>query len=241
MRHCSSPLRRLVSKLFLGTALLAGAACSTPGGPPLPEIAPEINATFAEGEFVLTPGDVMAVTFPRAPEWTQEEVVVLADGTASFAGIEPVRVAGLTIGQLSANLRERYARIPSISDASVSVQVITPAVRTVSVLGEVNEPGAIEIGPEGRLTLVEAITRAGSFDKRSAWLSNTLLIRWVPEDQAQRTWKIDARHQHWDSRNPIMLQQYDIVFVPNTVIDRVDIWVDNFIRRLLPLPFIPTV
>jgi protein involved in polysaccharide export with SLBB domain len=241
MRHCTSPLRGLVSKLFLGTALLASAACSSPGGPPLGEIAPEINATFVEGQFVLTPGDVMTVTFPRAPEWTQEEVVVLADGTASFAGIDPVRVAGLTIGQLSSNLRERYAQIPSISDASVSVQVITPATRTVSILGEVLEPGAIEVGPEGRLTLIEAITRAGSFDKNTAWLSNTMLIRWVPEDQAQRWWKIDARPKHWDSRNPILLQQYDIVYVPNTVIDRVDIWVDNFIRRILPFPFIPTV
>lgn len=241
MRYSSTPFRRFVLRLFSATALLAGAACSSPGGPPLSEIAPEINATYVEGQFVLTPGDVMAVTFPRAPEWTQEEVVVLADGTASFAGIEPVRVAGLTIGQLSADLRERYGRIPSISDPSVSVQVVTPAVRTVSVLGEVNEPGAIQIGPEGRLTLIEAITRAGSFDKSSAWLSNTLLIRWLPEDQAQRAWKIDASYEYWDSRTPIMLQQYDIVFVPNTVVDRVAIWVDNYIRRMLPVPFVPTI
>lgn len=233
--------RPLAKLLLCGAAALGSTACSSPGGPPLHEIAPEINATFVEGAFVLTPGDVMTVTFPRATEWSQEDVVVLADGTASFAGIEALPVAGLKISQLTERLRERYARIPSVSDASVTVQVTTPAVRTVSVLGEVDQPGAIVIGPEGRLTFVEAISRAGSFDKNSAWLSNTLLIRWVPEDQAQRFWKIDARPEHWSGRTPIQLQQHDIIYVPNTVIDRFDIGVDNFFRRLLPFPIIPTI
>ena len=82
-----------------------------------------------------------------------------------------------------------------------------------------------------------AIGKAGSFSTNTAWLSNTLLVRWDPATQTQRHWVIDARPEHWVGREPLLLQSFDVIYIPNTKIDRVGIWVDNFIRRLLPFPF----
>ena len=104
-------------------------------------------------------------------------------------------------------------------------------------MGEVGTPGEIEIGNDGRLTLLEAIGQAGSFNRRSAYLAATLLVRWDPSEQKQLAWRIDARPDHWDAQVPILLQPFDVVYIPNTPVWGAGIWVDNWIRRMIPLPF----
>jgi hypothetical protein len=111
------------------------------------------------------------------------------------------------------------------------------AVQTVSILGEVAEPGAIELETGRRLTLIEAIARAGGHEKETAYLASTVLVRWDPVHQEQLAWTIDARQRWWGKKKTIFLQPYDLVYVPNTPIDDVGIWVDNWIRRLIPIPF----
>jgi hypothetical protein len=67
-----------------------------------------------------------------------------------------------------------------------------------------------------------------------------VLVRWDPINQRQVAWKIDARPQYWDDGEMIFLQAYDLIYIPNTPIDDVGIWVEMFIRRLIPFPnFIP--
>lgn len=112
---------------------------------------------------------------------------------------------------------------------------VTP--RSVHVLGEVNEPGQIPIEAGRRLTLVEAIARAGSHKPATAHTSSLVLVRWDRTKQQQLAWTIDARPKYWGSAKPIFLQPYDIVYVPNIPIDDLGYWVDNYIRRLIPIPF----
>ena len=42
----------------------------------------------------------------------------------------------------------------------------------------------------------------------------------------------------WTGSVPLYLQPYDVVFIPNTPIDAVAIWVDNHIRRMIPVPYV---
>jgi protein involved in polysaccharide export with SLBB domain len=221
--------------------LLSLTACSGPGGPNLIEVAPEINATRLAGTFVITPGDTIAITFRFDPDFNQE-LTVLPDGTATLMVIGAKRVGGFTPEQVAQQLRAAYRDSGAIGKPDdLTVSILTTAPRNVTVLGEVNEPGPIALGLDQRLSLVEAIGQAGSFITRTAWLSNVLLVRWDPATQTQRAWLIDARPEFWSGRDPVLLQSFDVVYVPNTRIDRVGIWVDNFIRRLIPFPFfIPT-
>jgi hypothetical protein len=65
-------------------------------------------------------------------------------------------------------------------------------------------------------------------------------VRWDAQSHSQLAWKIDARPKHWGGKQAaVVLQAHDVVYVPNTFIDEVDIWVDNYIRRLIPLPLFP--
>jgi protein involved in polysaccharide export with SLBB domain len=230
------PRRRALrrpSELVSLALLWLAPACALPGGPPMSKIAPEINGTLTRGKFVIGPGDKLQDAFRDALERTHI-VDVRADGWATFTGLDDVQVTGLTLGQLDQRLTEAYQRI--LNEADLTVHLLSAGGRTVTVLGEVKIPGPVAIDPPGRLTLVEALGKAGGYDKYTAHVSHTVLVRWDPQTQKQVAWTFDARPKHWDDGEPIYLQPYDLVYIPNTPIDDVGIWLDMYIRRLIPFP-----
>jgi polysaccharide export outer membrane protein len=217
------------------TWLLPMSACQTAGGPPLSRIAAEINATLESDTVLLAAGDTIEVRFPYAPTWNQE-VEITTDGSASFMAIGRLIVAGMSIGQIRDTLSTAYA--PVFENHQLDVVVKARGARKVYVMGEVEEPGEFEIDSNYRLTLLDAIARAGGPLKESAYLAHTLLVRWDASTGKQLNWTIDAREEHWTGPEPVYLQPYDLVWIPNTPVDHVAIWVDNYIRRMIPFPYI---
>lgn len=224
--HCSA----LLALLFLP---LTG--CATAGGPPISEIAREINATRAAYSPVVVPGDRVRIQFSHKTEWNQT-VLVEEDGQATLIGVDRQPVAGLLPDALDEKLTAAYASVLPNPELTIGLETLGP--RTVTVMGEVANPGAVNLEPGRHLTLVEALGRVGGHNKATAWVSSTLLVRWDAEKQRQLAWTIDARPKHWDDANTIFLQPYDVVYVPNTPIDEVAIWVDNYIRRMIPFPYL---
>jgi protein involved in polysaccharide export with SLBB domain len=197
----------------------------------------EINSTLNASTLFLVPGDSLDVQFASFADWNHQ-TKVRPDGHATFKSIGDLSVAGMSLEDLSKKLREAYAGI-GLTDPDLTVSAHDIAPRTVIVQGEVHRPGEVPLAGD-HLTLVEAIGRAGGPLKETAYLENTLLVRWIPQEKKQRAWKIDARTDYWPEPVPIFLQPYDVIYIPNTPIDRVDIFVDQYIRRLIPLPlFIP--
>jgi protein involved in polysaccharide export with SLBB domain len=103
-------------------------------------------------------------------------------------------------------------------------------------MGEVGSPGVFEIGPTGRMSFLEALAHAGGPTTNTSNLGKTLLVRWVHGEQRHHVWKIDARREHWDSEEAVLMAPGDLVFVTNTPIDRAGIWLDMWIRRMIPFP-----
>ena len=221
--------------VLLALLLIVCSGCKTSGGPPLTEIAEAINSTLQPPEAVLAPGDQVAIRFPYSPTWDQT-LQIGPDGTASFMGIGELHVAGMTVSALRSNLMQAYAYI--VENPDLNVALTSTAARLVYVMGEVKEPGEVELGPDRRLTLVEALARAGGPLKESAYLEHTLLVRWSGTTGQQMAWKLDAAEEYWTGSVPLYLQPYDVVFIPNTPIDEVAIWVDNHIRRMIPVPYV---
>jgi len=215
--------------------LLIASACETAGGPALSQIASEINSTLEPDTVVLAVGDKIEVRFPYSATWNQE-VEITADGSASFMAIGRLIVAGMSMGQLRDALSTAYTRI--FENHELDVVLKSRGARKVYVMGEVEKPGEFELDPSRRLTLLDALARAGGPIKETAYLAQTLLIRWNASTGKQRTWTIDAREEHWKGAEPVYLQPYDLVFLPNTPVDDVAIWVDNYIRRMIPFPYI---
>jgi len=224
----------VLSRLWTLAGCVVLAACESAGGPPLSKIAPDINSTLEPTAVVLGVGDRVEVRFPYSPTWNQE-VEITTDGSASFMSVGRLILAGMSPGQLREALSQAYARV--FESHELDVVVKTRAAKKVYVMGEVEKPGEIELDPTRRLTLLDALARAGGPIKETAYLAQLLLVRWNASAGKQQTWTIDAREDHWKGAEPVYLQPYDLVFIPNTPVDEVAIWVDNYIRRMIPFPY----
>ena len=221
--------------LSLGLAWLA-TACAYSRGPTIAAAAERINATLSMAPATIGPGDRLEISFAYAPTWNQQALVP-KDGLVGFLGLDEIQVIGFTTEELDDRLSSAYK--PLLENASLVVSVREPAPRYVSVLGELREPKEVEFPRDRHLTLVEALARAGGPKKETAYLSSTVLVRWDAKQKRQLAWTLDARPEFWSESNTIFLQPEDIVYVPNTPIDDLGIWVDNYIRRLIPLPLFP--
>jgi polysaccharide export outer membrane protein len=184
---------------------------------------------------VLGVGDQFEVRFASKPTWNQQ-VDIAPDGSASFLVIGRLIVAGMPLGKLSQTLTEAYARV--VENPELDVALKTQGAHTIYVMGEVMKPGEFVLGTDRRLTLVEALARAGGPIKASAYLAHTVLVRWSASTGKQLAWTIDARQIYWEGSVPLLLQPYDVIYVPNTPVDDVAIWVDNYIRRMIPFPYL---
>jgi polysaccharide export outer membrane protein len=213
-----------------GLLALVSAACGS-FGVPMPDIADEINATLPADGYRIREGDRLDVRFPFRPEWNHE-VTVRGDGRASFLSSGELRVVGLTAGELERRLsQQEEGATVNLTSGSEAVETT----RAVFVIGEVRSPGPIRF-QNIRLSLIEALATAGGPLKETANLGHVYLVRTLPEG-TRLTWRIDAREEHWSGR-PILLTEGDILAVPNTTIDDVDIWVNQYIRLMLPFPWL---
>ena len=228
-------LHQLLSLTLLGL-LATLTACSGPQGASLHRIAPEVNSYRYSGMDRISPGDVLLVRFQNNPEQWNQDVTVQADGHVSFNGLDPINVAGMLPSDLEEQLRSAYSLVIEGGFPELTVGIGVQAPKQVYIIGEVGEPGALPMGPDGHLTFAQAIALAGGHANNTSWLGNTQLIRFDPETNSQMSWTIDARPKWWGMSETIHLQEYDVIYVPNRRIDRVAINLDNWIRRMIPVP-----
>jgi len=211
-------------------------ACASYGRP-LVEVAPIINATLYMGPTLVEPGDMLDIRFAYKTDWNQTQRV-REDGCLSLPRIGATRVAGLTVTELERSLGEKYQPFLELPMLSINLGdqpgVASAGDAGIAVSGEVTRPGLIGMRAE-RLTLVDALARAGGHLKATALLGNTLLLRRSPQTGLYTGWRIDAREEYWSAAEPLYLQRHDLVFVPNTPIDNVNIWVDQYINKMVPI------
>ncbi len=219
-------------------SVLSLPACSS--FPSIQEIAAEINATLEPSPIVFVPGDTLELKFPFMAELDQV-VTVRLDGRVSFLRLDEVHVAGMNIEALDRILTKAYRDRGGLDleQATITINLANQVPRNIVIMGEVGSPGVVPI-EGGHLSLIEAFGKAGGPDKSTADLTEVVLIRWMSKEGRQRSWTIDARIDYWQSGIPILLQAHDILYVPNKTIDAFNIWVDQYIRRLIPIPgFVP--
>jgi protein involved in polysaccharide export with SLBB domain len=180
--------------------------------------------------YVLRPWDVIDVKFYYNPE-LNEELVVRPDGKISLQLIDEVTVEGLTPAEVDSMLTALYTdKIPR-PEVAVIVKEF-PGMR-VYVGGEVNVPGIIPLS--GRMTSLQAIFHAGGF-KRSARLGNIVILR----DQGREeplflTIDLDDVLNRTGGEGDVVLEPYDIVFVPKTKIAKLNDFIDQYIENLIPI------
>jgi polysaccharide export outer membrane protein len=127
-----------------------------------------VSRAFAQADdltadYKVSPQDTLVIAVVGEKDLTQD-CRVNTSGTISFAWLSNVEVAGKTAAEVEQYLRKLLDK-DYLVDPTVLVQVKEYRAREVTVMGQVNKPGAVPIPAEQPLSVVEAIARAGSIAK----------------------------------------------------------------------------
>jgi polysaccharide export outer membrane protein len=188
--------------------------------------------SFYEGDFtyIIGPGDVLQISVWRHPDLAST-ATVRPDGKISFLLTHDINAAGLTPNELKDALARALNK--TVRDPRVAVNVIRFYSKKIFVLGEVERPGVYPY--EGRMTVLEAVSRAGSY-KETAVLKSIIIIRGAHTDTSQ-VGRLNLQDvlKGKDISDNILLEPGDIIFVPKSFIAKVDTFIDQFFTKTDPV------
>jgi polysaccharide biosynthesis/export protein len=170
----------------------------------------------------VQPGDSFDVSFELSPEFNQT-ASVQPDGFVTLRGIGDLQVAGKTVPELTEALHLAYSKILNNPPVVVILKDFEKPYFVAD--GQVAHPGKYEM--HGQTTLVQAIAMAGGFQS-TAKHSQVLLFRRV-DDQWTEAKLINVKKMQKSgnlSEDPF-LQPGDMVFVPKTVLSKIDRFLPN--------------
>jgi polysaccharide export outer membrane protein len=195
-------------------ALPAPSPAEAPTELPPPPTANSAFATIAGvAHYLIGPGDILDIMVTRGPTQEKFQPVVRPTGTVNVILVE-VKVAGLTTDQAATAIAQElsvFFRRPT-----VDVQVKEYHSKKVTVFGAVGSQGrasASTVPLTGRVTLMEAIAKAGGF-QQNASLDRVRVTR-----ASGKTYTVNVFRflQDGDLSQEFVLDAGDAVFVPEQV------------------------
>ncbi len=198
---------------------------------------------------VLKEGDDLQIRFVYNPELNQA-LTVRPDGRISLPLVGEVQAAGVRPAELRQRLIEEFSRHIKNPDVAVltggnvtkkifadevfiSIILSKPVDQQVFVGGEVFTPRAVRF--DGQITTLQAIMGAGGV-KETGDLSKVVVLRRGQLEQGE--WiqtNLSNPLSGKSLENDIALRSGDVVVVPMSGIAKVDLWVKQYIRDLLPI------
>lgn len=117
------------------------------------------QALYSQGNsaYLLGPDDQVVIRALHAEEISEKPVRVTSDGTINLPMVGTIRAAGLTIRELEKAIAEKLQVY--VQNPQVGVSLTEMRSQPVSVLGEVNTPGVIQL--QGHKSLFEMLSLAG--------------------------------------------------------------------------------
>ncbi len=208
------------------TLILLLSACASSEAPTLSAGVP------STADYVIQPGDKLDIKFYYQPE-LNETVVVRPDGKISLQLVSETTAVGQSPAQLREVLVGKYA--PEIKRPEIAVIVRSFASQKVFVDGEVLKPGVVQMARP--LTVLQAISSAGGV-RDSAYLKGILVIRHAPSGRPEFV-SLNLKNvvNGIEPEQDVLLSPLDVVYVPRSSIANVNLWIDRYIRRNLPIPF----
>ncbi len=162
-------------------------------------------------DYVLQPSDLLNVQVFQEDN-LKRDVRVSQEYSITLPLIGKVDVKGKTLRQAEELIRQLYDR-DYLVNPQINVVVVEYAKRSVNVIGQVNQPGAVLFPQEQGLTLLDAVSRAGGFS-RLANRKQVKLTR-TNADGKSETYIINADDLiKGGSSNTWQLLANDIIFVP---------------------------
>ena len=161
----------------------------------------------------VTIGDSITYIDTYHPDETRGTAVVDVDGTILMPDAGSVFVAGMTRAELESFLTQKLS--PYWTETDVQVEIRTGGDRAFYVIGEVDVPGRKPF--PGDVTLFEAVMQAEP-SEYTANLGRVRLIRADPRNPMVIPVNVADMWRTGDSTYNLRLQEFDIVYVPPTLL-----------------------
>jgi protein involved in polysaccharide export with SLBB domain len=226
----------LLGMLLFATSCSMGPWVQKPASYTVPQnfLYPQVQLFTSDTQYRIQPGDTLDVKFFYNPELNADNIPVRPDGRISLLLIEDITAAGFTPKELRDLLKRRYEDT-ELKDVRVDVIVRTITGQKVFIDGEVVRPCMTTL--VGPMSVLQAAAQCGGIRMDTARLNEVVLIR-RGADNRRVTTMINLKEalNGNDPNQDIMLMPYDIVYIPKSPIANLDVWVDQYIRRLIPFP-----
>jgi polysaccharide export outer membrane protein len=178
--------------------------------------------TTDAANYILGPEDQITVRVFAADDIPDRPAQIANDGTVSLPMVGIVHAAGLTVDQLQTNLVAAYRKY--FKDPQVTVQVTDSRSQPVSVAGNVNTPGVVQL--KGTRNLMEVIGMAGGLKADAG--DSVLLTRLISEGAipvsgafTDPSGKYSVAHINIrsvmsgaDPQSNILIKAHDVITVP---------------------------
>jgi len=184
----------------------------------------------SQNEYIVQAGDTLDIKFYYHPDHDQRDVVVRLDGKLLLPLAGEIQAAGLTPEQLAEQIAQRYAA--NLREPKVSLNIKTVNAGQVYVGGEVQRPGVIRLKP--KMNVLQAIFEAGG-PRNEADVQRVVLLRSIGENQfGYREINLKKILTREDLSDDTALAQDDLIFIPKTGIAKANLWVEQYLRNMLP-------
>ena len=160
-------------------------------------------------DYRLGPDDVLEITVYREDE-LYREVRISSSGSISFPLLGDVKAEGLTTNELEKTLEEKLLKFLKKPQVTVFIKEYS----TISVTGQVNEPGSFPL--RGELSVIEAIGMAKGFTK-VAGQNDVKIMRMENGQKKTITVKVNDISRRGDKTKDVPLRRGDIVYVPESL------------------------
>lgn len=175
----------------------------------------------AQSSYRIKPGDVVRVEVLEDSS-INRNALVLPDGQISLPLAGTVRAGGRTVDQVRADIASKlapnFANAPTVFVAlnnlapeSMGAGVAAPVTNTIYILGEVGQPGLVQL--ERGTTLLQALAAVGGFSKFAA--TKRIQLRRV-ENNRERIYNINYEDilMGKTSIGTTVLSAGDVIIVP---------------------------
>lgn len=178
----------------------------------------------------LGPGDKIKVKYFITREM-DEDLTVGPDGSIAPRAIGQIRVEGSSLSSVQDYIRRESRK--ELVDQKVVVSLEEAVSARVYVGGMVAHPGAFKLADMGT-SVLQGILQAGGFTEE-ARTGQVALIRRGPNNEPMlRLINVRDVIQTGFDANDVPLVTGDIIYVPRSSIAEVNLWIDQFITKVVP-------
>ena len=208
-------MRRLPFGRFLSCALSVGAGigflagCASDG---TLDTLPPASYEGTTAEYIIAPGDVLAVFVWDNPDLSVDEVPVRPDGKITTPLVEDVKASGKTSAQLAREIEKSLARFVKNPQVSVTVKKFVGRYsEQIRVIGEAAEPQSLPYR-EG-MTALDVVIAVGGLTEFANG-NKAVLIRTVDDRQKTYRLRLDDLVKQGDISANVDMWPGDVMIVP---------------------------